>query len=151
MNNYKRTHLNIIVNKKYLDTIDETILCCDSNIANSKTATDIYTELIKTKMEKDKKDKLCRAIAALFTELVFTPIIMVLLWNWAIVDIFGIAPINYLHAIALIWISDIIFKGISNRSEIMLANNNKLLYQMLAYDIAKAVANNKNHINNIEE
>jgi hypothetical protein len=143
--------LRVIKNKKYLNTIDSAILLCDSTIANSETASNMYIELIKIKQEKDKKDKLCQDIATLITELVVIPIIIVLLWNWAIVDIFGMGSITYLQAIALTCISDMLFKGVSNRLEARVINNNKLLYQKLAYDIAIATANRTNNINNIEE
>lgn len=50
-----------------------------------------------------EKHKIMKVILKIGVTLLFAALIVMLLWNWVVVDIFGLPTINYLQAIGL-WI-----------------------------------------------
>ena len=58
-----------------------------------------------------------KVILKIGVTLLFTALIVMLLWNWVVVDIFGLPTINYLQAIGLWILPKLLIHKLPNNSE----------------------------------
>lgn len=65
-------------------------------------------DLIKQLEEKEKIEMGKKVFAAL-TRLFVSPVILMLIWNWLMPGLFGLATIGYLKAFGLVVMSSILF------------------------------------------
>jgi len=65
-------------------------------------------DLIKQLEEKEKIEMGKKVVAAL-TRLFVSPVILMLVWNWLMPGLFGLATIGYLKAFGLVVMSSILF------------------------------------------
>lgn len=64
-----------------------------------------------------EKHKIMKVILKIGVTLLFTALIVMLLWNWVVVDIFGLPTINYLQAIGLWILPKLLIYKLDNNSE----------------------------------
>lgn len=61
--------------------------------------------------------KIMKVILKIGVTLLLTALIVMLLWNWVVVDIFGLPTINYLQAIGLWILPKLLIYKLDNNSE----------------------------------
>lgn len=64
-----------------------------------------------------EKHKIMKVILKIGATLLFAALIVMLLWNWVVVDIFGLPTINYLQAIGLWILPKLLIYKLDNNSE----------------------------------
>lgn len=64
-----------------------------------------------------EKHKIMKVILKIGVTLLLTVLIVMLLWNWVVVDIFGLPTINYLQAIGLWILPKLLIHKLDNNSE----------------------------------
>lgn len=64
-----------------------------------------------------EKHKIMKVILKIGVTLLFAALIVMLLWNWVVVDIFGLPTINYLQAIGLWILPKLLIYKLDNNSE----------------------------------
>ena len=84
-----------------------------SNTEETQTQNQMSIFLNKTREEKNKrqkqKDEEAYKAASNLLGVFVKPVILMLLWNWLMPGLFGLATIGYLKAVALYLISRILF------------------------------------------
>jgi uncharacterized membrane protein YqjE len=64
-----------------------------------------------------EKHKIMKVILKIGVTLLFAALMVMLLWNWVVVDIFGLPTINYLQAIGLWILPKLLIYKLDNNSE----------------------------------
>jgi len=65
-------------------------------------------DLIK-QLEEKEKIEMGKKVVATLTRLFVSPVILMLIWNWLMPGLFGLATIGYLKAFGLVVMSSILF------------------------------------------
>ena len=68
------------------------------------------TEEWMAKIEKMDNEELGRKIAAGLGYLLISPLVFMLLWNWIMPNLFGLATLGYLKSLGLLLLARLIFK-----------------------------------------
>ena len=64
-----------------------------------------------------EKHKIMKVILKIGITLLFAALIVMVLWNWVVVDIFGLPTINYLQAIGLWILPKLLIYKLDNNSD----------------------------------
>ena len=86
----------------------------DSDEIKTKNEMSVYFDpRVKKKEAEDKETEKQEAIQTIARAIGFfvKPVILMLLWNWLMPGLFGLATIGYLKALALTMISRILFSN----------------------------------------
>jgi hypothetical protein len=67
-------------------------------------------DLVEEEQKKEAAQQVVKALVQLFVD----PLITMLVWNWVVPGLFGLAAIGYWQAFALCWLCRILFKNQSS-------------------------------------
>ena len=83
------------------------------NSEESKTQNQMSVFINKTREERERlkkqKDEESYKAASKFLGIFVRPLVVMLLWNWLLPGLFGLATLNYIKAFALTMLSRILF------------------------------------------